>query len=84
MTGEVLTSPEVSNICESLENSGIRFFSLRDCKVGDKDCKRLMKAVGQCKSVQQLNLSLGLVNDRFRVELVAQALVRNRSLRVLS
>nr|XP_039269023.1 leucine-rich repeat-containing protein 73-like [Styela clava] len=83
ISGEELATLEVRDICESLKTNSIKLLSLRGCKLEDKDFRKLMKAVGQCGSLLQLNLNLGVANDQSRVTLLADALNQNRSLESL-
>ncbi|CAH1792309.1 unnamed protein product [Owenia fusiformis] len=80
MCGETLSSIEVRDICESLETHSIRLLSLRECFMNDRDFQCLTISVGKCKSIMQLNLNLGLVSAVTRVEMLAQALMKNRTL----
>lgn len=83
ISSEDLASPEVRDICESLKTNSIKLLSLRGCKLEDKDFRKLMKAVGRCGTLLQLNLNLGVVSDQSRVTLLADAINQNRSLESL-
>ncbi|XP_077993469.1 leucine-rich repeat-containing protein 73-like [Glandiceps talaboti] len=83
ISGESLSSREVSDICESLENHSMRLLSLRGCKISEKDFKRIAAAVGLCTSILQLNFNLGVITCVARVKLLTEALNKNRSLQAL-
>ncbi|XP_072016809.1 leucine-rich repeat-containing protein 73-like [Amphiura filiformis] len=80
ISGETLSTTEVRDICESLRSDSIKLLSLRGCRVADRHFTRMMLALSECHSISQLNLNLGVVCNRERVQCLAQALSKNRSL----
>ncbi|KAL3874184.1 hypothetical protein ACJMK2_037231 [Sinanodonta woodiana] len=74
---------DIKEICDSLQNGELRIMSLRNCMLYDQDFKRVMDWVGQSRSLLQLSLNVGVIGDNFRVQLLAQALRKNRSLTTL-
>ncbi|XP_078592180.1 leucine-rich repeat-containing protein 73-like [Branchiostoma floridae x Branchiostoma japonicum] len=83
ISGEHLSTVEVRDICDSLKNNSTRLLSLRGCKIDDEDFGPLATAIGESKSIVQLNLNLGVVSDSSRARLLGEALTRNRSLNSL-
>ncbi|XP_071962754.1 uncharacterized protein [Antedon mediterranea] len=80
LSGKSLSVSEVRDICDSLRSHSVRLLSLSGCQVGDKDFRKMMQALAECKTVAQLNLNLGVVCDLERVKMLALALNKNRSL----
>jgi hypothetical protein len=80
---EAVTHMEVKDICSSLKSHNLQFLSLRECHIQDEDFHLLMRGVSRCKSLLQLNLNVGVVTTPERVEMLAKALNRNRSLTAL-
>ena len=80
MYGEKLSSLEVRDICKSLNTNDIRLLSLREVAMNDADFEELTRSVGECRSILQLNLNLGMLSSSERSWRLAGALNRNRSL----
>ncbi|KAL5009394.1 hypothetical protein ScPMuIL_014975 [Solemya velum] len=81
--GKSLDSVEIQSICESLGTTTTRFLSLRDCNISDQGFKRLLKSIARSKSLLQLTLNVGILTNKYRVDGLAGALQRNRSIRSL-
>lgn len=81
--GKSLDSVEIQSICESLSTTTTRFLSLRDCNISDQGFKRLLKSIARSKSLLQLTLNVGILTNKYRVDGLAGALQRNRSIRSL-
>ncbi|XP_041351526.1 leucine-rich repeat-containing protein 73-like [Gigantopelta aegis] len=82
-TNEVLNKITVNKICDSLQDEQMRMVSLRQCKLSDTGFKRIMKHCGNSKYLLQLTLNLGILADQSRLELLGQALRRNKTLKGL-
>ena len=77
---EKLDENRANDICENLSSDKIRILSLRECEINDKGFNAVMKAVGKSTTILQLSLSLGIIKDSQRVEVLCKALQKNRSL----
>ena len=80
---DVVSKLMVDKICDSLQNEQLRIVSLRECKVSDTGFKRIMKHCGKSKYLLHLTLNLGIVASENRVELLGQALRKNKTLKCL-
>ncbi|XP_046564950.1 leucine-rich repeat-containing protein 73-like [Haliotis rubra] len=78
-----LTKEHIMEIGDLLESNQLRVISLRNCKISDVNFKRLMKSSGRSKSLLQMSLSVGVISDQQRIELLAQALRKNKLLKSL-
>lgn len=79
---EIISSEIVKKICEDLQKDRIETLSFRNCKFTDKDFKRVMKAVGACTSLalRHLVLNVDIIQDNFRIQILAHAVEKNASL----
>ena len=77
---ENLGSAQVKDICEKLHKDYFKAITLRECVLSDRDYKRILKWVGESKTLRHLSLNIGVVPDTFRVQVLAQALQKNQSL----
>lgn len=80
MSGEKLNDTKVKSICEALNGENLRMLSIRECRVSDKDYKKIMKNVSSSKTILQLSLNVGIIKDNGRVKILSNALQKNRSL----
>uniref|UniRef100_A0A1A8V6D4 Leucine rich repeat containing 73 n=3 Tax=Nothobranchius TaxID=28779 RepID=A0A1A8V6D4_NOTFU len=83
ITGELLSSAEVQDICESLKDDGVHLLSIRGCQLSDRDFGQVCRSVAASTSLAQLNLNLGVVSSISRTRHLAEALKTNRSLQTL-
>ncbi|XP_068457988.1 leucine-rich repeat-containing protein 73 isoform X2 [Clinocottus analis] len=83
ITGEQLSAAEVQDICESVQEDGVRLLSVRGCQLSDRDFGRVCRSVAASGSLAQLNLNLGVVTGSGRTRHLADALKANRSLQTL-
>ncbi|XP_077199044.1 leucine-rich repeat-containing protein 73 isoform X3 [Paroedura picta] len=83
ISGETLSSAEIRDICESLQENSIKLLSLRGCQLSDRDFGRICRGVAESHSLAQLNLNLGIVSNINRVKQLAEALKTNRSVQSL-
>lgn len=83
ITGEMLSAAEVQDICESLNEDGVRLLSVRGCQLSDRDFGRVCRSVAESRCLAQLNLNLGVVSSISRTHHLADALKTNRSLQTL-
>ncbi|KAL4222517.1 Leucine-rich repeat protein [Mactra antiquata] len=75
-----LSTEMVKNVCNDLLRDRTEMLSIRNCKLADKDFKKLCKSVGSCRSIRHLALTVNVVCDSFRVQVLAQGLQKNSSL----
>lgn len=75
-----LSTEVVKNICNDLQRDRTEMLSLRNCRMADKDFKKICKSVGVCRSLRHLALTVNVVCDGFRVQVLAQGLHKNTSL----
>lgn len=75
-----LTHNDVKSIREKLEKDLTDVISFRNCTLTDKDYKSILKGVAACKSIRHVGLNLDQVTDKYRVQVLAQGVVRNTSL----
>ncbi|XP_067680970.1 leucine-rich repeat-containing protein 73-like [Haliotis asinina] len=78
-----LTKERIKEMSDLLESNQLRVLSLRNCKMSDVNFKRLMKSCGSSKSLLQMSLSVGVISDQQRIELLAQVLRKNKLLKSL-
>lgn len=83
ISGELLSPAEVSDLCESVLEDGVRLLSVRGCQLSDRDFARVCRSVAESRSLAQLNLNLGVVSSGGRTRHLADALRANRSLQTL-
>ncbi|XP_069118128.1 leucine-rich repeat-containing protein 73-like [Argopecten irradians] len=77
---ENLSDARVLGVCDALLGLKLRMLSLRKCVIDDHSFKRIMACVANSKTILQLALSVGVINDIARVKILALALQKNRSL----
>ena len=77
---ENIGGAQVHDICDKLRKDEVKALTLRECILTDKDYKRILKFVGASKNICHLSLSIGIIPDKFRVHVLAQALQKNQSL----
>lgn len=78
-----VSEAKVKTVCDHL-NNGLRMLSICDCHISDKTFRTLLKGIGNCKALLQLTLSVNILKDAKRVEILGDALKTNRSLLSLS
>ena len=75
-----LTHDDVRRLSEKLQKDTCDVISLRNCTVMDKDYKTIMKLIGSSRTVRHVALVIDQVTDKYRVNVLTKAILRNSSL----
>ena len=79
-SGTVLSNEEIVFVCRALISHQLKLLCLRECKLSGKDLHRILKLVGECSSLQQLTLNVGMIKSVKDVESLAHCIKKNKSL----
>ena len=77
---ESIASEQIKDVCENLQKDEVKAISLRECTLTDKDYKRILKSVAASKNLRHLSLNIRIIQDTFRIQVLALALQKNKSL----
>ena len=83
LTEDTLNEEQIKNTCDLLQNDEVKVLSLRNCKLTFSQLKNVLKNVEENKSLLQLNLTIGIITDQRRIDLLCRTIKANRSLRAL-